>query len=47
MSGQLLPAMKAVAADEKVRQQCKKLADGFAQLGGPVKAAALLADLAG
>jgi UDP:flavonoid glycosyltransferase YjiC (YdhE family) len=44
--GQLLPAMGAVATDEKVRQQCRQLADAFAALGGPARAAELLAELA-
>lgn len=42
---QLLPAIRAVATDEKVRADCQRLARDFAALGGPPQAAKLLIDL--
>lgn len=45
--GQLLPAIRAVVSDERVRDTARKLAGRFAELGGPPKAAELLRDLAG
>lgn len=41
-NGQLLPAIRAVTTDEKVRENAVKLAAKFAALGGPPRAAALI-----
>lgn len=45
-NGQLLAAVKAVATDPAVRDTARKLAGRFAALGGPARAAQLLAGLA-
>lgn len=45
-NGQLFTGIRAVGTDEKVLAQCQWLAENFAGLGGPVKAAELLARLA-
>lgn len=44
-NGQLLPAIKAVATDEKVKAQAQWLARELGQLGGPVRAAEYLIGL--
>jgi MGT family glycosyltransferase len=44
-NGQLFDGIRAVGTDDKVRQQAYELAKEFAALGGPPRAAALLADL--
>lgn len=44
-NGQLLPGIRAVGTDEKVREQCIWLAAEFARLGGPKRAGELLAAL--
>ena len=44
-NGQLLPGIRAVATDEKVRAMAKNLAASFAALGGPQKAAEHLQSL--
>ncbi len=46
-SGQLLPAVRAVTSDPNVLDTVKALAATFARLGGPPRAAELLAELAG
>ncbi len=45
--GQLLPAIRAVTEDGAVRETAARLAAEFARLGGPVRAAELVAGLAG
>ncbi|NDJ87390.1 MAG: glycosyltransferase family 1 protein [Chloroflexi bacterium] len=42
-NGQLLPGIRAVATDAKVRSYCARLTAQFAELGGPPRAAELLA----
>ena len=44
-NGQLLPAIRAVSTDEKVRETAQELARNFANLGGAPKAAELLENL--
>lgn len=44
--GQLQPAINAIANDTKVKDTCVKLAAKLAELGGPEKAAELVASLA-
>lgn len=44
-NGQLLPGIRAVGTDEKVRETAKHVAESFAKLGGPPQAATLLAGL--
>lgn len=43
--GQLRPAINAIAKDAKVKDTCVKMAAKFAELGGPMKAAGLIAEL--
>lgn len=38
-NGQLLPGIRAVGTDEQVRSTARQLADNFASLGGPMRAA--------
>jgi len=45
-NGQLLPAIRAVTTDAKVIENARQLAADFAALGGPARAAELLARLA-
>lgn len=44
-NGHLMTAIRALGTDEKVRDQCRWLAQEFATLGGATRAAALLAGL--
>lgn len=44
-NGQLLPGIRAVGTDEKVRETAENLSASFAKLGGPKRAAMLLAEL--
>lgn len=43
--GQLRPAINAIAKDAKVKDTCVKMAAKFTELGGPTKAAELIAEL--
>lgn len=45
-NGQLLPAIRAVVTDPRVKETAQKLAGRFAELGGPARAAALLQEIA-
>jgi MGT family glycosyltransferase len=44
-TGQLLPAIRAVATDENVQNHCRQFADKLKSLGGPQKAAQILINL--
>lgn len=44
--GQLLPAIRAIVSDEKVKDTCIKMAEQLKKLGGPPRAAELLVGLA-
>lgn len=46
-NGQLLPAIRAVTMDEKVKQVCRELVESFAALGGVDRAAELLEGITG